>query len=482
MSTLKKIDPISVPAVENSLAVFDLLPTTVAFNQTYIRELLPLMTVTREGPYTFRLFSDTKFIDFTKTWFFIKYQIERKEGNDWVALGSGNDAEQKLKDSYMSVIQNFASSFIKQLKVTINSTLVFDSGNLYPYRSYIATEFGISKAFREGLLEAGGYFPDEAGEIDINLSKSFKNRKKYFAGEKPCHAITRLNFDLANQNSLFLNNCDIIFEIKPQNDTFLLHGPRYPKTTKVAATAQGQQDTENTVWNPIGGTYRINIHEVKLYITLVDVVQSLQNQIARQLEITPAKYPLRKIDLRSLFLPAGMTNFTWNVFTSIIPRRLMVFIVENKRFDGERDTQPFKFIHGNIQNIWVEANNMIVPNNPYHLNMYESDNVMASPVNNTYLRAFIDFYTSLDLIDQEKAICLSMAKYLDGWTGWVFPLGSSLRDMGDSFELIKNGTTLIKGLFNVPVPAGGYMLIAVGEFDEVLTVNADRILSVDSAF
>lgn len=53
MSTLKKIDPISVPAIENSLAVFDILPTTIAFNQTYVRELLPLMTVTREGHYTF---------------------------------------------------------------------------------------------------------------------------------------------------------------------------------------------------------------------------------------------------------------------------------------------------------------------------------------------------------------------------------------------------------------------------------------------
>ena len=52
-----------------------------------------------------------------------------------------------------------------------------------------------------------------------------------------------------------------------------------------------------------------------------------------------------------------------------------------------------------------------------------------------------------------------MAKYLFGWTGWVFSLGFSLRDMGDSFELIKNGTTVIKGLFNVPVPVGVYMLI-----------------------
>ena len=46
------------------------------------------MTVTREGHYTFRLFSDTRFIDFTKTLFFIKYQIERKDGGTWVALGT----------------------------------------------------------------------------------------------------------------------------------------------------------------------------------------------------------------------------------------------------------------------------------------------------------------------------------------------------------------------------------------------------------
>ena len=74
-----------------------------------------------------------------------------------------------------------------------------------------------------------------------------------------------------------------------------------------------------------------------------------------------------------------------------------------------------------------------------------------------------------------------MARNKDGWTGWAFPLGSSLHDMGDSFELIKNGTTVIKAIFNQPVPTYGYMMIAFGEFDEVLIINADRVLSVDSA-
>ena len=103
MSVLKKIDPISVPAVENSLAVFDLLTTSVGFNLTYVRELLPLTTVTRDGTLTFRLFSDSKFIDFSKTWLYFKYQIEKKDAGRWIALDNTD-----IKDKNVNAIQNFA--------------------------------------------------------------------------------------------------------------------------------------------------------------------------------------------------------------------------------------------------------------------------------------------------------------------------------------------------------------------------------------
>ena len=68
MSTLKKIDTLTVPAVENSLALFDLPPTVVSYAKTFEKELLPLNTVTREGPYHFRVFSDSNFIDLSRTY------------------------------------------------------------------------------------------------------------------------------------------------------------------------------------------------------------------------------------------------------------------------------------------------------------------------------------------------------------------------------------------------------------------------------
>ena len=75
----------------------------------------------------------------------------------------------------------------------------------------------------------------------------------------------------------------------------------------------------------------------------------------------------------------------------------MIFLVPNKRFDGKRASQPFKFFHGDIQNIWVEADNMTVQNNPYHLNMDKGDNVVNSSINNTYLRAYLRSLTLIYL-------------------------------------------------------------------------------------
>ena len=63
MTTIKKIDTGSIPALDSSLAIFDLPPSNVAINKSTFRELLPLTTITQNGPYIFRIFADSQFID-----------------------------------------------------------------------------------------------------------------------------------------------------------------------------------------------------------------------------------------------------------------------------------------------------------------------------------------------------------------------------------------------------------------------------------
>jgi hypothetical protein len=63
---------------------------------------------------------------------------------------------------------------------------------------------------------------------------------------------------------------------------------------------------------------------------------------------------------------------------------------------------------------------------------------------------------------------------------FVIPMTSTLEDTA-GMELIRSGTTLIKCTFNQPIVAGGMEMLVLGEFDSILSINADRVLSTDGS-
>jgi hypothetical protein len=201
----------------------------------------------------------------------------------------------------------------------------------------------------------------------------------------------------------------------------------------------------------------------------VDVVQSLNNAISKQLEIMPAKYALRKIETRSVFLSIGRTEISYNVFNSVVPRRLIIGFVANDRYSGNKTKSPFTFDHINIRTISAEANGNTYPAAPYVLDF----------ANNKFVRAFVDLYTGLGLDDGDRTISINFTKFLNGWCFFVIPMTSTLEDT-PGFELIKNGTTSVKAQFNNALTEG-YEMIIIGEFDSILSINTDRVLSSDGS-
>jgi hypothetical protein len=473
MSTIKKIDAISVPAVENSLALFDLPPSIVSYNKTYQKELLPLNTITRDGPYTFRLYSDSNFIDLSRTYMQLKVSIEKKLGGDWVPIADEND-----DDKNTSIIQNFNQSFIKQLKISINSVEVYNSTVLYPFLCYINREFFASYDLNAGLVGSTGYYTDRGDRKLQNdpTNFGFVNRKKLFAKGREGVTFSHLNFDLGNQPRLLLPNSDIIFTIYSSSDRFLILAPNYNKMIQPPALegakvgdplpAPYAQVTAN------GTDYRIKVHDIRLYCTLVDVVQSLQNSIAKQLEHVPAKYPIRRIEMRHQYLPEGLTNLSYNCFQSIIPRRVLVFFLNNKAFDGDPEQSPFNFINANVQSISIEAGGLTVPSVSYHLDFSEGSS--------DFFRSYWDFHTGIGM--EDVTLELLPVEYANtGYCGFCFDLRSFNRELGDAFELVKNSTTVLKVQLSNPVEEPGLQVLVLGEFDSVITINADRIISTDGS-
>ena len=452
MTTIQKIDPNSIPSVENSLNLFQLPVTSIAFNKSVVRELQPITALDDNGPYTFRIFSDNQFLDLTRTYLYLESKLQKKnDDGDWEAIGNAG------ADASVSVVQNYGNSFIKRLDIKINGTEIFSSGTNYAYRAYLNHELFTSTETRRTLSEATCYYQDsnenKRHEVYV-LNEGFKARARRFASGQTCYTMAKLDFDLAEQENLLINNVDVLFTIFRNDDNFLVLQPNYGVN----------QATANA------GVYRIKVVAMKLYIVAVDVVQGLQNAIARQLQVQPSKYAVRKIEVRNFYLGPGRQDLVYNVFQSTVPRRVIIGFVNRKAFIGDKKLSPFYFENANIRSINVEAGGVTFPAVAYDFNFDE----------NKYIRGFVDMYSHLNLIGRNHSINLTMPKYHSGWTFFTFNLTSTLKD-SSAFELIRNSTTVIKAVFNEAIADPGYEMIVFAEFDQIISISNERVLSTDGS-
>jgi hypothetical protein len=479
MSTLKKIDSQSGLAGTNSLSLFDIPPTLVAYNKTTTKELLPISHIDQNGPYVFRLWADNQFVDFSRTWLYLVTQIQKYNTttSQWEKLSVEG---QTGDDRNCGVINNFGNSFVKNIRLNINNVDVFDANDLYHYRSYLHHELAYGSEHRKGLSEVACYYDDKDDRKNIlgsYLNKGFQARVKKFR-EGNVYTMAKLDFDLAHQPNLFINNSNIIFTIYRNSDELLLHTPNYcgqkeikdpfdpagtTGTKKIKVYDENDVKTNNT-------KYRIWVEDIRMYVSTVDVVQSLQNAISKQLETSSCKYTLRRIALRSTYLGKGIREFSFNLFQSVIPRLVVIGFVDADAFQGSKTKSPFKFENANVRTISIEANGNVYPTVPYESIKWNSD---------SYVRPFVELYQSLGLHEDERSLGITMANFEWSHTFFVFALTSTLMDH-QLLEVIRNGTTVVKISFDKEVGETGYQMIAFAEFDSILTVDSSRILSYDS--
>lgn len=334
MSCTKKIDERSGCALSNALNIFAVPPTNVAVARSYYREILPLNTIS-ESPYHFRIFSDNLWTDLSRTYLYLELALEKQgaDGN-WVAV----EAADKV-----APVQAIGQTFVQQLKVSISNTEVYDSGTLYPYRAYMTTELSYPESTKSTFLAATGYYPENTK--DVHSDPGFKKRASLFTGGQTAQFLSRLDFDLANQELLLLNNTDVVFSIYRAPDRFLL-----------TSFSDAQPSA----------SYRLNLVSIKLYCKMVEVQPSLNLSIYSTLEKQPAKYSLRKTEIKSCFLSEGRTEYDRNLFNSLIPRRLTCGLVASKAFNGDQRLCPFNFNPNSIRGVVLNAGGVDYPSVAYH--------------------------------------------------------------------------------------------------------------------
>ncbi|KAL3087892.1 hypothetical protein niasHS_009221 [Heterodera schachtii] len=413
-------------------------PTNVSVVRSFFRQVLPLATITQESPYLFRLYSDNLWTDLSRIYLYLELSIEKPGANDkWVAI---DDA-----DTSVSAIQGIGQTFVQQLKVTVGNTEVYDSGNLYPFKAYITNELSFPINAKKNFLGSTGYY--HTVNQDDSTDDGFKERCKIFKGGKNAQFLSRLDFDLGNQELYLLNNLDLLFTIYKAKDVFILQTLKANDATK----------------------YRLTVHDVKIYAKMVEVQPSLNMSLYKTLEKQPATYAVRKTEIKSSFISVGRYEFEYNVFSATIPRRVTIALVGNSAFHGDYKLSPFMFEPFDLREISVHAGGVVYPAVPYKLN-FSKDH---------FVSAFVDMYEALGMANSERSFDISMAQFKKGWTFFVIPLTSTLDD-SCGFELLRSGMTNVRATFNSPIPLGGVEMIVLGEFDQMIMVDYNRHIVTDS--
>jgi hypothetical protein len=434
----KKIDARSGSSFDAAFSLFTMPPTDVAIEKSQYRELHLLSSLSNEGPFEFRLLSDTHWIQMNKIWLFMEMRIEIKDATGWRPIAA--------TDPPCAPENNIVHTFIRQLKMNLNNTEIFDSNPLYSYRAYIETELLYPTAVKEQFFGVSGYTPTTTN-TDTEKDPGFLARAKPYATGHYVQLMGNLHFDLANQPRLMLNNSDLTITLFRQPDSFCLR--TYDATNK---------------------EYRINLHSMRLYVKVVDAFNSVNLGVVNALSKNPALYPITRVEMKSLYIDEGRMQVPENhIFTDLIPNRITLAMVRNDAFVGSWKHSPYNFQSFDVKQVSVSAGNQIYPAVPMDLDFTE----------NKYARALLDMYDGLDFALDERSNGITMEMFRTSWTFFVISLTPSMENRSSGFNLVRQGTTSANILFNKPVKKPGVILLIYAEFNSVLSIDQQRIVTID---
>ena len=145
--------------------------------------------------------------------------------------------------------------------------------------------------------------------------------------------------DLSFQNHYLLNGVEIRLRLIRSKDIFCLHG-------NVAGC-------------------KVSLKEVVLFVHKVKPNSSIQLAHTKALQLATAKYPLRRVEVKSFTVPMGNRSITKeNLFLGQLPTRIVVGVVDNDAYNGAIQKSPFNFKHNNINFITICRDRVQIPSKP----------------------------------------------------------------------------------------------------------------------
>ena len=264
-------------------------------------------------------------------------------------------------------------------------------------------------------------------------------RRRYIAESRIVEMMGRLYVDPFLQDRFIFNGVSVKIRLVRSKDTFSL-------------MAGGQ--------NP---DYKVQIVDAVLFARKAVLSSTVQMANIKALEKGTAKYPVRPVDCKVYSIPQGaMSNTHENLFLGTLPKRLILWCIDNDAYNGEYSKNTFNTKNNAIDFLAVYVDGRQVPAKPLQPN-FEAG---------SYIRSYVNVFSATGKQSQDEGYGLSRDDFGQGYTFFGFDLTPDGCD-GGCFHLTRKGNLRIEMPFATALEQTVYIVV-YGEVEAVLEIDKGR--------
>ncbi|KAK3929578.1 hypothetical protein KUF71_003585 [Frankliniella fusca] len=333
-----------------------------------------------------------------------------------------------------------------QVDASINGTVISQSSMTYPWRAYVEAFLNYDRAAKDTHLQQRMWHEDTPGHhdsLDSNQHLGLAWRRSRTKLSREFEMMGPLHLDICNTDRLLLNNCTLRLKLTRSRDAFAL------MSTK--------------------GTEKIKLLDVKLFIRRVTISPSVLLAHAQALEKSAAKYPVNRVDIKTVTIAQGMHSKTIdNLFLNQLPQRVIIGFVDNRAFNGDYARNPFRFQHFSLNYLQMHVEGQPVPSQPLTPDFSKD----------LYMECYNTLFTGTGIHWKDEGNGISWSDYPKGNTLFVFDLSPDMSASEPHWNHQKQGALRLYLRFAAPLPQP-INCVVYAEFQNLIEIDKDRNVIVD---
>jgi hypothetical protein len=320
MSFINENSPVvALPELE----VFETVPVQTSIEETTIQELIPQSQLNTGGHIEFIIkTSENEYIKPIDTILQTRFRVKLSKIN--------NTAVTETDWTKVSIINNPGHSMWAQIDVSIGETQTNKPLHTHPYKAYIDTILHSPKEIKDTYLKLSGYIDDDFSDDKRNLPHAKRHDFiKWKSGDKAkgrlCEFWTPLYVDLFQQNKSLIGGLTIKIRLIPTRPEFFF------------------------MVNDTNILPSIIFEDIYLHVKERNINGDVALGVLQGLNISPAKYPINRIEVRTHTIDTGTTiRNLENIYIGTAPRLVYICFANNEAYAGSYTKNPFYFYHYNI--------------------------------------------------------------------------------------------------------------------------------------